>query len=151
VAKGINKVIVIGNVGKDPEIHNTASGNVIATFSLAVNEKWKDSSGEIQESTEWVRCVAFNKLGEVVQNWIKKGQQLYVEGKMTTRKWQGQDGSDRYTTEVVVRELQMLGRREDGGGQSAAPQQQGFRQQQAAAAPAAPAQQSEFTDDDIPF
>jgi len=149
VAKGINKVIVIGNVGKDPEIHNTASGNVVATFSLAVNEKWKDSNGEMQEQTEWVRCVAFNKLGEVVQNWIKKGQQLYVEGKMSTRKWQGQDGQDRYTTEVIVKELQMLGRREEGG-QSAAPQQQGFRQPQAAAA-AAPAQQAEFTDDDIPF
>lgn len=150
MAKGINKVIVIGNVGKDPEIHNTASGNVIASFSLAVNEKWKDASGEMKEQTEWVRCVAFSKLAEVVQNWIKKGQQLYVEGKMTTRKWQGQDGQDRYTTEVIVRELQMLGSKQDSG-QSVSPQGSFRQDAPKVAVPPKAAAPAEFVDSDIPF
>lgn len=116
---GINKVILVGNLGQDPEIRYTADGRPIANFSIATSESWNDrSSGERREKTEWHRVVVFGKLAEICGEYLSKGRQVYIEGKLQTRKWQGQDGQDRYTTEVVVDirgTMQMLGNREGGG------------------------------------
>ena len=164
MARGINKVILVGNLGADPETRYTASGSAITNIRIATSESWRDKqTGENQERTEWHRVVFFNRLAEIAGEYLRKGSQVYVEGSLRTRKWQGQDGQDRYTTEVVANEMQMLGAR---GGDSA-PRQQApasgrFRDstqaqssqaqaqpaaQQAAAAPA----DDNFTDDDIPF
>ncbi len=115
---GVNKVIIIGNLGADPEIKYTPSGNVpVANLRVATTDKWQDkSSGEWQERTEWHRIVAWRHLAERAQRFLRKGKQVYIEGRLETRKWQDRDGNDRYTTEVVARELQMLGRREEGDG-----------------------------------
>ena len=122
MAGGINKVILVGNLGQDPEIRYTADGRPIANFSVATSESWKDkSSGERRDKTEWHRVVVFGKLAEICGEYLSKGRQVYIEGKLQTRKWQGQDGQDRYTTEVVVDmrgTMQMLGTREGGGGPS---------------------------------
>jgi single-strand DNA-binding protein len=122
MAGGINKVILVGNLGQDPEIRYTADGRPIATFSIATSETWKDkNSGERRDKTEWHRVVVFGKLAEICGQYLAKGRQVYIEGKLQTRKWQGQDGQDRYTTEVVVDvrgTMQMLGNREGGPGPS---------------------------------
>ncbi len=120
MAGGINKVILVGNLGQDPEIRYTADGRPIANFSIATSESWKDkNSGEKREKTEWHRVVVFGKLAEICGEYLSKGRQVYIEGKLQTRKWQGQDGQDRYTTEVVIDgfngTMQMLGSREGGG------------------------------------
>jgi len=158
MAGGINKVILVGNLGQDPEIRYTADGRPIANFSIATSESWKDkNSGEKREKTEWHRVVVFGKLAEICGEYLSKGRQVYIEGKLQTRKWQGQDGQDRYTTEVVVDMrgiMQMLGTRDAGGGgtRPAAggggggggggyPQDQGYPQQ--------PYQNDK--EDDIPF
>ena len=113
---GINKVIIIGNLGKDPEIRYTQSNVPVASFSVATSESWKDKeSGEWQEKTEWHRITAWRHLAERAEKYLRKGKQVYIEGKLETRKWQGQDGQDRYTTEIIARELQMLGRKDDDG------------------------------------
>lgn len=118
MAGGINKVILVGNLGQDPEIRYTADGRPIANFSIATSETWKDrNSGERREKTEWHRVVVFGKLAEICGEYLSKGRQVYIEGKLQTRKWQGQDGQDRYTTEVVVDirgTMQMLGTRDSG-------------------------------------
>lgn len=149
MARGINKVILVGNLGKDPEIRYTASGSAIANITIATTDSWRDKqSGEKQEKTEWHRVVFFNRLAEIVGEYLKKGSQVYVEGRLQTRKWQDQSGQDRYTTEVVANEMQMLGGRGGGpGGQ--APQGSGFRDEPAAAQPAKV--EEDFQDDDIPF
>jgi len=121
MAGGINKVILVGNLGQDPEIRYTADGRPIANFSIATSETWNDkNTGERREKTEWHRVVVFGKLAEICGQYLSKGRQVYIEGKLQTRKWQGQDGQDRYTTEVVVQgfggTMQMLGNRGDGGG-----------------------------------
>ena len=165
MARGINKVILVGNLGADPETRYTASGSAITNVSLATTDSWRDKqTGENQEKTEWHRVVFFNRLAEIAGEYLRKGSQVYVEGRIQTRKWQGQDGQDRYTTEVVANEMQMLGGR--AGDSAPRPKQGGgFRDsrptQQAPAAPApaqpAPAQPApaaaddNFTDDDIPF
>jgi single-strand DNA-binding protein len=154
MARGINKVILVGNLGRDPEMRYTASGAAIANVTIATTDSWRDKqSGEKQEKTEWHRVVFFNRLAEVVGEYLRKGSQVYVEGRLQTRKWQDQSGQDKYTTEVVANEMQMLGGRGDGGGQAA--QGGGFRDSSAPAAPAKPAQQpraeDDFQDDDIPF
>lgn len=118
MARGINKCIFIGNLGADPETKHTPSGTAVANLSIAVSESWKDkNSGEQQERTEWVRVVAFNRLAEIIGEYLSKGSQVYVEGKMQTRKWQDQSGNDRWTTEIVANDLQMLGgkRQQDQG------------------------------------
>ena len=147
---GINKVILVGNLGQDPEIKYTQSGDAVANFSLATSETWKDKAGVKQERTEWHRCVAWRKLAEIIQQYVRKGSKIYVEGKLQTRKWQGSDGQDRYTTEIVVSEMQML----DGksGGQSAPQQQRQASQRMDAGNRASMAAQapSDF-DEDIPF
>jgi len=134
MAGGINKVILVGNLGQDPEIRYTADGRPIANFSIATSETWNDkSSGERREKTEWHRVVAFGKLAEICGEYLSKGRQVYIEGKLQTRKWQGKDGQDRWTTEVVVDmrgTMQMLGSREGGGGGPAGGQSGGRRYSQ---------------------
>ncbi|CAG0912166.1 unnamed protein product, partial [Cyprideis torosa] len=106
----VNKVILLGNCGRDPEVRYTQSSQAVATLSLATTDRWKDrNTGQDSERTEWHRLVFWGRLAEVVAQYVKKGQQLYIEGRLQTRKWQGQDGQDRYTTEIVVGEMQMLG------------------------------------------
>ena len=120
MARGINKVIIVGNCGQDPETRYLPSGGAVTNMSLATSEAWKDkNTGEQQERTEWHKVVFFNRLGEIAGEYLKKGSKVYVEGSLRTRKWQGQDGSDRYTTEIVASEMQMLdsrGGQEGGGG-----------------------------------
>ena len=154
MSKGVNKVILIGNCGQDPETRHTPSGNAVTNLSIATSESWKDkSSGEQQERTEWHRVVFFNRLAEIAGEYVKKGSKLYVEGSLRTRKWQGQDGQDRYTTEIVASEMQMLDSRGAQSGGYDAPQQGGY-QAPAAQAPQQPQQAPQSMDsfdDDIPF
>ena len=109
----VNKCIFIGNLGRDPETRYMPDGKVITNFSIGVSETWKDKQGAKQEKTEWVRVTAFDKLGEICGEYLKKGSQVYIEGKMQTRKWQDKDGSDKYTTEIIASQMQMLGGRGD--------------------------------------
>ncbi|MBI5658185.1 MAG: single-stranded DNA-binding protein [Nitrosomonadales bacterium] len=116
----VNKVILVGRLGKDPETRYMTSGEAVTSVSLATSETWKDKSGEKQEKTEWHNLVFFNrggyKLAEIAGEYLKKGSQIYVEGKLQTRKWQTKEGQDRYTTEIVVNEMQMLGSKSERGG-----------------------------------
>lgn len=154
--KGINKVILIGNLGQDPEIRYTSGGMAIATLSLATSESWRDKqTGEQKERTEWHRVVLVGKLAEVAGQYLKKGSQVYVEGKLQTRKWQDQSGQDRYTTEVQVDSftgvLQMLGGKPQQGSSQKAQSQPPARP---AATPSAGQQSNEppfDCDDDLPF
>ncbi len=107
--KGVNKVVLLGNLGNDPEIRYMPNGTAVANLSLATSESWKDQQGQVQERTEWHRLTMYRKLAEIAGEYLKKGSQIYVEGKLQTRKWQDQQGQDRYTTEIVVEEMQMLG------------------------------------------
>lgn len=117
MAKGINKVILVGHLGQDPEVRYTQSGSAIANVSIATTESWTDKqSGQKQERTEWHRVVFFNRLGEIVGEYLRKGSQVYVEGALRTRKWQDKEGQDRYTTEIVASEMQMLGGRGENTG-----------------------------------
>lgn len=118
--RSVNKVVLVGNLGKDPEMRYMPNGNAVANLTLATTESWKDKqSGERKEKTEWHRLTVFNRLGEMCGEYLKKGAKIYVEGKLQTRKWQGQDGQDKYTTEVVVSEIQMMDARNpaQAGGQ----------------------------------
>ena len=120
MARGVNKVILVGNLGADPETRYTASGAAITNIRVATSESWRDKqTGENQERTEWHRVVFFSRLAEIAGEYLRKGSQVYIEGSLRTRKWQGQDGQDRYTTEIVANEMQMLGGR--GGEASARP------------------------------
>jgi len=118
MARGVNKVILIGNLGADPEVRYTTNGGAVANLRLATSESWKDKqTGETREQTEWHRVVMFGRLGEIAGEYLKKGSKIYIEGRIQTRKWQDRDGNDRYTTEIVSNEMQMLdGRGESGGG-----------------------------------
>ena len=120
----INKAIIVGNLGADPEIRYTQSGSAVATFNVATTERWRDQEGNQQESTEWHRIVAWRKLAEICGEYLRKGSRVYIEGKIQTRKWQDQSGNDRYTTEIVAREMKMLDRRESGSGPSAGSSQE---------------------------
>lgn len=174
--RGVNKVIIVGNLGNDPDTKYTASGAAITNISIATSETWKDKqTGQAQERTEWHRVVFFNRLAEIAGEYLRKGSKVYIEGALRTRKWQDQGGQDRYTTEIVANEMQMLDSRgsddgsgggyQQGGGyqnaparqappQQAAPQQKpaayGGGQPAPAAAPPAPPEMDSF-DDDIPF
>ena len=124
MGKGINKVILVGNLGNDPEVRYMPNGNAVANLSLATSESWKDQQGQVQERTEWHRLTMYRRLAEIAGEYLKKGSQIYVEGKLQTRKWQDQQGQDRYTTEIIVDQMQMLGGREGGqGGQGGGYQQ----------------------------
>lgn len=155
MARGINKVILVGYLGKDPEVRYSPQGQAVATVSVATTESWKDKdSGEKIERVEWHRVVMFGRLAEVAGEYLKKGAQIYVEGRLQTRKWQDKDGNDRYTTEVVANEMQMLGGRPGAMESSAAtgashPPRQPARAASAAGSSANPPP-ADF-DDDIPF
>jgi len=152
MARGVNKVILVGNLGKDPEVRYMPNGNAIANITLATTDSWKDKqTGEQQEKTEWHRIVMFRRLGEIAGEYLKKGSQVYIEGKLQTRKWQDNSGNDRYTTEIVANEMQMLGGR--GGGSAGFPADSAPAQSapaQSAPTPAPAAAGGDF-DDDIPF
>ncbi|MBL7480837.1 single-stranded DNA-binding protein [Legionella bononiensis] len=161
MARGINKVILVGNVGVDPEVRYLPNGNAVTTLSVATSESWKDkTTGEKQDRTEWHRVVCFNRLGEIAGEYVRKGSKLYVEGSLRTRKWQDQQGQDRYTTEIIASDIQML----DSKGSSASsyedmPQAQAQQQSAPTQYPSAnrqqPAQAAQDAfdelDDDIPF
>ena len=153
MARGVNKVILVGNLGRDPEIKYTASGTAIANVTVATSESWNDKqTNERVEKTEWHRVVAFQRLAEIMGEYLKKGSQVYIEGKLQTRKWQDQNGQDRYSTEVVANDMQMLGSR--SGEATSQPQSArgGFRSNPPSQqAPAQSNQDNDFADDDIPF
>ncbi|NIA26820.1 MAG: single-stranded DNA-binding protein [Desulfobulbaceae bacterium] len=144
MARGVNKVIIVGNLGGDPETRYMPSGSAVTNLTVATNESWKDKqTGEQKERTEWHKVAAFGKLAEIMAEYLRKGSQVYIEGKLRTRKWQDKDGKDRWTTEIVADEMQMLGGR-GGGGSAPMNQDPG-----PASAPAQPG--PDDFDDDIPF
>lgn len=115
-SRGVNKVIIVGNLGNDPEMRYMPNGNAVTNISVATSETWTDKqSGQAQERTEWHRIAAFGKLAEIMGQYLKKGSQVYVEGSLRTRKWQDNNGQDRYTTEIIADNMQMLGSRPSGG------------------------------------
>ena len=141
---GVNKVLLIGRLGRDPEVRYTPDGTAIANFSIATSEEWKDkNTGEKQQRTEWHRIVAFRRLGEICGEYLSKGRQVYIEGRLQTRDWQDKDGNKRYTTEIVASQMQMLGSRDmaDNSGSS------GFSKNEMPPGP----EFSGSQDDDIPF
>ena len=154
----VNKVILIGNLGRDPETRYMPEGGAITNISIATTEKWKDKTGEMQEKTEWHRVAFFGKLAEIAGEYLKKGSQVYVEGRLQTRKWQDKDGADKYTTEIVANAMQMLGSRqgmgggdrEAGGGGGERPQGSGAAKP-AASKPAGKGGKFDDFEDDIPF
>ena len=169
-SRGVNKVILVGNLGQDPEVRHLPSGGQVTNISIATSDQWKDKqTGEPRERTEWHRVVMFNRLAEIAGQYLRKGSQVYLEGRLQTRKWQDQSGQDRYTPEVVANEMQMLGSRGGGqggssGGYGGAPAQGGYANQGGGqsnyAPPPPPRQQNEapakniddtFAEDDIPF
>jgi len=151
MARGVNKVILVGNLGKDPEVRYMPNGNAVANITLATSESWKDKqTGEQQEKTEWHRVVMFRRLGEIAGEYLKKGSQVYIEGKLQTRKWQDNAGNDRYTTEIVADEMQMLGGR-GGGGSAGFPADSEPSQSASSQSASAPASAGGDFDDDIPF
>jgi len=156
----LNKVMLIGNLGADPEVRYMPSGGAVTNIRLATTRRWKDKqTGERREETEWHRVVFFSRLAEVAGEYLRKGSQVYIEGRIRTQKWQGQDGQDRYTTEIVADQMQMLGSRSGGtadfssgqqGSYSAQPAQQAPKQQSSEPEAPPPPVNDDF-DDDIPF
>jgi single-strand DNA-binding protein len=167
VSRSLNKVILIGNLGNDPEVRSTTGGNRVATFSLATSRSWNDAGGSKQEKTEWHRCVVWNtkssQLADIVEKYVKKGDKLYVEGRIEYRQWQDKDGQTRYSTEINVRELIMLGGGRGGaggdfeGGESSAPRRAPAAASKAKAPAAGGDDFEDFPsaladeDDDLPF
>ena len=144
---GVNKVILIGNLGRDPEVRYTSDGKPVANFTMATTERWNDPSGERKEKTEWHRIVVWGKQAEIAGEYLRKGRQIYVEGSLQTREWTDRDGNKRQTTEVRAQRFQMLGRR---GEEAEAPEAAG--EPAAAGEAAAVAEKgSKFEEDDIPF
>jgi len=169
MARGINKVILVGNLGNDPEVKYTQSGSAIATISIATSESWTDKQGQKQERTEWHRVKFFGKLAEIAGEYLKKGRQVYVEGSLRTDKYTGKDGVERYSTDIIANEMQMLGgmpgaergAERSGGERSSAGSRGGYGGGDRSAAPSAasnarppasaPFDDSAFPEDDIPF
>ena len=159
MAKSVNKVILLGNVGKDPEIRSTPGGTMVASFSIATTERQKDASGNWTDKTEWHNLVAFTKLAEIVRDYVKKGSKLYIEGRLTTRNWEDKDTKKKvYRTEIIVNDLSLLSAREEGAGgysksQSSSSSSASFDQRPPSAAGGSDeySQQAEISDDDIPF
>ncbi|HSH42182.1 MAG TPA: single-stranded DNA-binding protein [Arenicellales bacterium] len=154
MARGVNKAILIGNLGRDPEIRYSPNGAAVANVSIATTDSWKDrNTGEQQERTEWHRVVFFGRLAEIVGEYLKKGSQVYVEGRIQTRKWQDKEGNDRFTTEIVASEMQMLGGR--GGGAGGGPedynQDSGYSGGGGGGGSSSSGPPAEDFDDDIPF
>jgi single-strand DNA-binding protein len=157
MARGVNKVILVGNLGQDPESRTTPGGTTVTNIRIATSESWKDkTSGEMKEQTEWHGIVLWNRLGEIAAEYLKKGSQVYIEGRLQTRKWQDKQGNDRYTTEIVASEMQMLGGRSGGGGAAQETRDnreggsRGFAQAPAGERAGGGAPAADF-DDDIPF
>lgn len=154
-SKGVNKVIIVGNLGNDPEVRYMPNGNAVANLSVATSESWKDQQGQQQSKTEWHKVTMYRKLAEIAGEYLKKGSQVFIEGKLQTRKWQDQQGNDKYTTEIIADNMQMLGSNQNSGqsapssgynsGQQQAPKQQQRPAQQAPSAP------DISFDDDVPF
>jgi single-strand DNA-binding protein len=159
MARGINKVILIGNLGADPETRAMPSGTTVANLRVATSESWRDKqTGEQQERTEWHRVALFGRLAEIAGEYLRKGSQVYIEGSLRTRKWQDKQGNERYSTEIVGNELQMLGGRGGGGGAAGAGAEAGGRSSGAGGGPSyaeesggGSSSRSEEFDDDIPF
>jgi single-strand DNA-binding protein len=156
MAKSVNKVILLGNVGKDPEIRSTPGGTMVASFGLATTERQKDGSGNWTDKTEWHNLVAFTKLAEIVRDYVKKGSKLYIEGRLNTRSWEDKDTKKKvYRTEIIVNDLSLLSAREEGSGgySKTGSSSASFDQRPQAAAGGADeySQQAEISDDDIPF
>ena len=150
MARGVNKAIIVGNLGRDPEVRYSASGNAIANVTVATTDSWKDrQSGERQERTEWHRVVFFNRLAEIVAEYLKKGSQVFIEGRIQTRKWEDKDGNERWTTEIVANEMQMLGSR-GGGDMQGGPAPDSGSSPESSGGGSSGFSDSEF-DDDIPF
>jgi single-strand DNA-binding protein len=154
----VNKVILIGNLGRDPETRYSPDGAAITNVTIATSDRWKDkASGEMKEATEWHRVVFFGRLAEIAGEYLKKGRPVYVEGKLRTRKWTDKDGNERYTTEIVADNMQMLGSREGAGGGdfdepgAAAPSRAPAGRESGGRAPSKPAPNIADMDDDIPF
>ncbi len=152
MAKSVNKVILVGNLGKDPELKHTGSGTAVTTMTVATNERYKDKNGEWQDRTEWHNVVLWQRLAEIAAEYLKKGRSVYVEGRLQTRSWEDKQGQKRYTTEIVASDLVLLGgggRGEEGGGRGAS--RSDFDQSSHADFDSAPSRATEITDDDIPF
>lgn len=155
MAGSVNKVILIGRVGRDPEVRYTSSGSPVATFSLATDESFKSRNGEQQQHTEWHRIVAWSKLAEICGEYLTKGKQVYIEGSIRSRQWEDQSGNKRTSYEIIARNMQMLGSRSDseraaaGGSRPAGPSAQGPEERYDSGSEPSP--EGEITDDDIPF
>jgi len=148
MARGVNKVILVGTLGQDPDTRYTPSNAAVANLSIATNESWKDKqTGEQKEKTEWHRIVMFNRLAEIATEYLRKGSQVYIEGKIQTRKWEDKDGNDRYTTEIVANEMQMLGGRSGGNTGSSS---MNSNSSEEISSPKNTQENDDF-DDDIPF
>lgn len=142
MARGVNKVIIVGNLGQDPEVRYMPNGNAVANITVATSESWKDQQGQMQERTEWHRIVLYRRLAEIAGEYLRKGSKVYLEGRLQTREWQDQQGQKRYTTEIIANEMQMLDGRGAGapqGGNMGAPAQQSQPQQGNWGRPSAPA------------
>ena len=157
-SKGVNKAVILGNVGNDPELRFMSNGKAVANFTVATSEQWKDQQGQKQERVEWHRMVAYDKLAEIIGQYVKKGSKLYLEGKLQTREWTDQQGQKKYTTEIIVSEMQMLDGKPQQGNQQPQVQQQAQRQQapqnngyqQARSQPVQQQDAPQF-DDDLPW
>jgi len=156
MAKSVNKVILLGNVGKDPEIRSTAGGTMVASFTLATSDRQKDAQGNWQDRTEWHNLKAFNRTAEIIRDYVKKGSKLYIEGKITTNSWDDKEsGQKRYRTEIIVNDLSLLSGRDEGGSGSGGYSRQSgssgnFDQRQPTGQDDL-GQSAEISDDDIPF
>jgi single-strand DNA-binding protein len=147
----LNKVMLIGRLGKDPEIRYTQDGAPVASFSLATGEFWTDKSGTRQERTEWHNIVAWNKLADLSKRYLAKGRQVYIEGRIRTREWDDRDGNKRRTTEIIASQMVLLGSRPEGMEAAVAPMQRGAPESEPGLAPSSGSGDVEITDDDIPF
>jgi single-strand DNA-binding protein len=147
---GVNKVILVGNLGSDPQVRYTPGGQAVANFNIATSERFNNKAGEKEERTEWHRIVAWGKLAEICQQYLKKGKQVYIEGRLQTRQWEDQQGQKRQTTEIVAQTMQMLGRAGEGGGAMGGGGGD-FASQDFGSAEPAPQGASTTTDDDLPF
>jgi len=150
-SRGVNKVILIGHLGADPETRAMPSGMTVANIRMATTESFKDKSGEWQERTEWHNVALFGRMGEVAGEYLRKGSQVYVEGRLRTRKWQDKQGNDRYTTEIVANDMQMLGGRGGGGASREGGESREAREPREPAEAVASSTERDGFDDDIPF
>jgi single-strand DNA-binding protein len=156
MAKSVNKVILLGNVGKDPEIRSTPGGTMVASFSLATSDRYQDQQGNWQDRTEWHNLVAFKRTAEIIRDYVKKGSKLYVEGRIQTRSWDDKEGAKHYKTEIIINDLSLLSGRDEGSGggysrSSSSSSAASSYDQRTPAAQDDVAQSAEISDDDIPF